>query len=96
MRRAPWLQSSGLSLEVQQSIKDLPFNGSAQFADQTDFRLLGMKDSRATLHSLGIYTPLSTRQHFSNHRDSEANREQIPIIEGRTRDIGDVKASRWL
>lgn len=35
MRRASWLQSSGLLTEVEQSIQDLPFDGQALLNKQT-------------------------------------------------------------
>ncbi|EMP42533.1 hypothetical protein UY3_00202 [Chelonia mydas] len=57
MRRVAWLQSSGLSVEVQQSIQDLPFDGQALFAEKTDNKLHELKDSRTTLKTLGPYTP---------------------------------------
>ncbi|XP_067409619.1 RB1-inducible coiled-coil protein 1 [Emydura macquarii macquarii] len=62
MRRASWLQSSGLSPEVQQAIQDLPFTGSGLFSDRTDEKLHALKDSRATLKSLGLYVPQAARR----------------------------------
>lgn len=57
MRRASWLLLSGLSTEAQSLMQDLPFDGKAHFVDQTDIRLHGMKDSRTTLQTLGLYVP---------------------------------------
>uniref|UniRef100_A0A8C3FYG3 Uncharacterized protein n=1 Tax=Chrysemys picta bellii TaxID=8478 RepID=A0A8C3FYG3_CHRPI len=57
MRRASWLLLSGLSMEAQSLMQDLPFNGKALFVDQMDIRLHGMKDSHATLQTLGLYVP---------------------------------------
>ncbi|EMP33550.1 hypothetical protein UY3_09261 [Chelonia mydas] len=64
MRWASWLQSLGLSTEFQQSIQDLPFNGLTLFSKQTDTKLHGLKDSRTTLRSLGLYTPGPARKWF--------------------------------
>ncbi|EMP36324.1 hypothetical protein UY3_06487 [Chelonia mydas] len=61
--RASWLQLSGLSVEVQQSIQDFLFDDSALFAEQTN-RFYRLKDSRATLHSLGLYIPALARNRF--------------------------------
>lgn len=52
-----WLQTTGLSLEMQTSIQDLPFNRVGLFSEQTDAMLHGLKDTRATLRSLGMHTP---------------------------------------
>ncbi|XP_034638878.1 uncharacterized protein LOC117883577 [Trachemys scripta elegans] len=57
MRRASWLSLSGLSAESQSIMQDLPFDDRALFADQTDTRLHGMKDSHTTLQTLGLYVP---------------------------------------
>lgn len=59
-----WLQSSGLPMEVQQSLLDLPFERTSLFSGQTDAKLHGLKDSRATLKSLSLYTPVPSRKHF--------------------------------
>lgn len=56
MRWASWLMSSELSTEAKLSIEDLPFDDLALFAEPTDVRLHGLKDSRATLFSSPIYT----------------------------------------
>ncbi|XP_067416881.1 serine/arginine repetitive matrix protein 1-like isoform X1 [Emydura macquarii macquarii] len=71
MRRCSWLQSSGLSQEVQQSIQDLPFDGSGLFSGQTDAKLHSLKDSRATLRSLGLYTPQASRQQSQPHMQQQ-------------------------
>ncbi|EMP39369.1 hypothetical protein UY3_03421 [Chelonia mydas] len=55
-RRAVWLQSSGLSVEVQQSIQDFLFNGQTLFAEKTDDKLHGLKDLCTTLKTLGLCT----------------------------------------
>ncbi|EMP28993.1 Prolyl endopeptidase [Chelonia mydas] len=64
MKWCSWLQSSGLPHEVQQSIQDLPFEGSLLFLEQKDMRLHSLKDSRSTLRSLGRYTLSASRKHF--------------------------------
>ncbi|XP_065446569.1 serine/arginine repetitive matrix protein 2-like isoform X1 [Chrysemys picta bellii] len=64
MRRSAWLQASGLPPEVQTTLQDLPFEGSGLFSDQTDARLHSLKDSRATLKSLGMHTPVMQRKPF--------------------------------
>ncbi|XP_065413298.1 uncharacterized protein LOC135973527 [Chrysemys picta bellii] len=64
MRRSAWLQASGLPPEVQTTLQDLPFEGSGLFSDQTDAGLHSLKDSRATLKSLGMHTPVTQRKPF--------------------------------
>ncbi|EMP35730.1 hypothetical protein UY3_07105 [Chelonia mydas] len=64
MRRLAWLQESGLPPEVQNTLQDLPFEGSGLFSNQTDARLHSLKDSRATLKSLGMRTPTTQRKPF--------------------------------
>lgn len=50
MCRSLWLQSSRLQ-------QDLSFEGASLFSEHTDVKVHGLKDSRATLKSLGLYTP---------------------------------------
>lgn len=57
MQRASWLHLSGFPKKVQATMEDLPFKGTKLFAEKTDTSLHTLKDSRATLRSLGIYTP---------------------------------------
>ncbi|EMP32126.1 hypothetical protein UY3_10751, partial [Chelonia mydas] len=64
MRCSSWLQSSGLSQKMQSTIQDLLFEGAGLFSELTDLRLLGLKDSRATLRSLGLHTPQQARKPF--------------------------------
>ncbi|EMP36118.1 hypothetical protein UY3_06693, partial [Chelonia mydas] len=64
MRQDSLLQLLGLSMEVQQSIQDLPFEGLALFSQQMDSKLPGLKDSRATLRSLGLYMLGLARKRF--------------------------------
>ncbi|EMP27114.1 hypothetical protein UY3_15799 [Chelonia mydas] len=56
-RRASWLLLSGLSTEAQQLMQDLPFDGQALFAEQTDTKVHGLKDSRTTLKTQELYVP---------------------------------------
>ncbi|EMP39107.1 hypothetical protein UY3_03681 [Chelonia mydas] len=68
MRRASWLASwlflFGLSTEAQQPMQDLPFDGRVLFAEQTDSKLRGLKDSHSTLKTLGLYVPAPARKQF--------------------------------
>lgn len=59
MRRSSWLQVSGLPPAVQQTIQDMPFKGFGLFLEQTNSKFYSLKDSRATLKSLGLHA-LST------------------------------------
>lgn len=60
------LQSSDLQHEVQQSSEDLPFEGTSLFSEQTDSKLHSLKDSRAILKSLGLYTLAPLRKRDDN------------------------------
>lgn len=51
-----WLPTAGFSTEV------LPFVETHLFDQKPDESLHTLKDSRATLHSLGIYTPALKRK----------------------------------
>lgn len=55
MRKASWLQPSGLLKNVQNTVKDLAFE------EPTDDSLHTLKDYRANLRSLGIYVPAMKR-----------------------------------
>lgn len=68
MRRSLCLQSSGLLHEVQQMVQALPFEGQSLFLDQTDAQLHSLKDSCATLISLGLHTLEPSRKHFKPQR----------------------------
>ncbi|EMP34166.1 hypothetical protein UY3_08671 [Chelonia mydas] len=65
MRLSVLLQESGLPPEVQNTLQDLTFEGSGLFFKQTDSRLHGLKDSRATLKSLGMHTLATQRKPFT-------------------------------
>lgn len=54
----------GEAPEVQHTLQDLSFDGAGLFAEQTDSRLHSLKDSRATLKSLGVHTLTTQRKHF--------------------------------
>ncbi|XP_050791602.1 uncharacterized protein LOC127041850 [Gopherus flavomarginatus] len=58
MRRSACLQKSGLPPKVQNSLQDIPFEGSRLFLDQTDTKLHSLKYSRATLKLLGMHNRL--------------------------------------
>lgn len=62
MHREPWLHLSGFLREAQNTIEDLLFDESHLFNQKTDEPLHTLKDCRAILHSLGIYTPAPTRK----------------------------------
>ncbi|EMP29582.1 hypothetical protein UY3_13301 [Chelonia mydas] len=62
MLQASWLLLSGSSTVAQQSMQELPFDGQALFAEQTDTKLHGLKDSCTTLKMLGRYVPGPARK----------------------------------
>ncbi|EMP42571.1 Putative protein C11orf85 like protein [Chelonia mydas] len=64
MRRHSWLSSSSFPREVQTTIEDLPFDGDKLFASTTNDILHSMKDSRATLWSLGIQTSMTRKRQY--------------------------------
>lgn len=57
MHRASWLMAAGAPKELQNKVKDLPFDHKRLFATSTDDILHSSKDSRTTLQMLGMYTP---------------------------------------
>lgn len=63
MHRSSWMQTSGLLPEVLQTLQDLPFEGSSLFSEQTDAKLQWLKDSKASLKSLRLYSPGPSRKH---------------------------------
>lgn len=71
MRCCSWLQSLGLSHEVQQSTQDLPFEGTS-LSEQTDSKLHSLKDSRTMLCSLGLYVPPASRKYFRSQQPPRA------------------------
>lgn len=58
MQRSSWLHSLGLHH------KALPFEGVSLFPEQTDSKMHSLKDLRATLKSLGLYTLAISRKHY--------------------------------
>lgn len=66
MQREPWLHSSRFLRAVQNTIEDLPFDVSHLFNQKINESLHSLKDSRATLQLLGIYTP-APKQKFYLH-----------------------------
>lgn len=73
MHRASWLHLLGLPREVQSTVEDLTFKGLNLFACKTDESLHSLKDSRATLRSLGIYIP-STKHKQGRYYTSQRPR----------------------
>ncbi|EMP34365.1 hypothetical protein UY3_08478 [Chelonia mydas] len=64
MRQASWFTSSSFPCKVQNTVEDLPFDGEKLFAAKTNEVLHTMKDSRATLRSLGIHTAATRRRQY--------------------------------
>lgn len=64
MHRRSWLQSLGFPEEVQQTVQDFPFKRPLLFSEETDAKLHRLKDSKMTLKSLGLYTPVVSRKHY--------------------------------
>ncbi|KAJ1087665.1 hypothetical protein NDU88_000832 [Pleurodeles waltl] len=56
LRRHAWLRTSGFSGDVQQSLMDMPFDGTRLFGDKADSALERFKESRATARALGLST----------------------------------------
>ncbi|EMP25098.1 hypothetical protein UY3_17779 [Chelonia mydas] len=48
--------------EVQLIVEDLPFDRQKLFAESTDVSLLTLKDSHATVKTLGIYIPANKKK----------------------------------
>ncbi|EMP25608.1 MyoD family inhibitor domain-containing protein [Chelonia mydas] len=63
-RHSSWLQSSGLSQEMKATFEALPSQGMGLFSMLMDSRLHSLKDSHATLHSLGLHTSQQDRKRF--------------------------------
>ncbi|EMP32476.1 hypothetical protein UY3_10392 [Chelonia mydas] len=61
MRHAWWFASSSFLKKIQSTVKDLPFSGDRFFTSTTNEVLHSMKDSLATLRSLGIQPPAQKR-----------------------------------
>lgn len=61
-----WLQSIDLSKEVQSTIEALHFEGNRLLNQNIDEALDSLKDSRATLHFLGIHTLAPKRKSTGN------------------------------
>ncbi|EMP34786.1 Immunoglobulin superfamily member 3 [Chelonia mydas] len=76
MRRASQLLLFGLSSEAQSSMQDLPFDGKALFAEETDPSLHGMKDSRTTLQTLGLYVPAPAKPKFKQTPTQATHKKQ--------------------
>lgn len=61
-----WLWSSGSPMEVQATIKDLLFEDNDIFNTGLGQPSHSLKDSRATLCSLGLYIPLQGKSKYAN------------------------------
>lgn len=94
MHRALWLHSAGLSKELQVRIEDLPFDKVKLFTEKNNEILHTMKDSRAILCTLGIYTPAMRRKQYRfqpyPHRYQQYSHRDITILKGTSRDHKDV------
>ncbi|XP_075781869.1 uncharacterized protein LOC112545341 [Pelodiscus sinensis] len=64
MRRSSWLVTAGVPRELQMKVEDLPFNRTKLFAEKTNEVLHMGKDSRTTLHTLGMYAPPFKRRRY--------------------------------
>lgn len=79
MHKASCLQSSVVYKELQLKAEGLPFDRKKLFSVKTDDILHSMKDSRATLCTLGIYTSPNKRswyQPYQKGRDTSFHRPQ--------------------
>lgn len=62
MKRTSWRHLCGFLKKVHIMVEDLPFERSKLFAERMEESLHTLKDSRATLYSLGVYTPVQKRR----------------------------------
>lgn len=76
-QHASSLHLLGFPKEVQMTVENLPFEGTKLFAEKIDASLHTHKDSRATLCSLGIYTPRQKRK-YSPRPKNESCTAQYP------------------
>lgn len=70
MHRASWLQLSRFLRKVQNTGEDLPFDCHKLFLETPNDSLLMLKDSRAILCSLGMYTSIS-KKHFRRSQTAQ-------------------------
>ncbi|XP_074849029.1 uncharacterized protein LOC142012530 isoform X2 [Carettochelys insculpta] len=92
MRRESWLQTSGILRDLQTKMVDLPFNSQKLFAESTDSVLHSSKDSRATLRTLGIYTPHTERKSTTLNKDGTSTSNSVPSTTGVT-SKGDINST---
>ncbi|XP_030422977.1 uncharacterized protein LOC115653627 [Gopherus evgoodei] len=78
MRRSVWLKASGFPSEIQITLQDLLFEGSGLFSDQMDAKLYSLKDSRATLKSLGMHTLATQRELFKPQSPKQRQYSRCP------------------
>nr|XP_014427923.1 uncharacterized protein LOC106731856 [Pelodiscus sinensis] len=94
IRRASWLQSSGVPRDRQPKVEDLPFDKQKLFAATTDEMLHNSKNSKSTLRTLGMYTPPYRRgrytpyNSYNRYRYGQYNRPQRPYEDTRPRQQG--------
>ncbi|EMP30282.1 hypothetical protein UY3_12607 [Chelonia mydas] len=62
MQQASWLHFSGFPKEVQSTVEDLLFEGTKLFSSKMDESLHKLKNARAALRSVGIYTPFRKKK----------------------------------
>lgn len=62
IRHASWPHHSRFPRDVQATVEDFPFEDAKLFMTKTDESLHSLKDTRATLKSLGIYTPANKKK----------------------------------
>ncbi|EMP39556.1 hypothetical protein UY3_03152, partial [Chelonia mydas] len=74
--RSPWLSASGIPKDLQTKVEDLPFDKDKLFSKKPDELFHTMKDSRATLCTLGIHPSLPRRQRYQRPRTQQYYRPQ--------------------
>ncbi|EMP29427.1 hypothetical protein UY3_13470, partial [Chelonia mydas] len=72
MRRSSWLSASGIPKDLQTKVEDLPFDKDKLFSKKTNEVLHTMKDSRATLRTLGTYLSLPRRPWYQPYQRPDA------------------------
>lgn len=63
-------------------MQELPFEGSLLFSEQTDARLHGLKDSMATLKSLGLHNLSQPRRQYRPQQLSAITPRSLAITRG--------------
>nr|XP_006139099.1 uncharacterized protein LOC102462001 [Pelodiscus sinensis] len=91
MRRASWLQLSGVPCELQPKVEDLPFDKQKLFAATTDEMLHNSKNSKSTHRTLGMCTPpykhrrYTPYNSYNRYQYGQYNRPQRPYEDNRPR-----------